>query len=111
MRQDITNSREEVINVRDVFEQLGQCVEEAEKAKRTGNWEQAYEAKNELNRRIDAVEIVEGTRLGAQIAVAVKSLLERNWTGFFAAVTSIATIIVGFRKRYVKDKKDRTSKG
>jgi len=100
MGQNRNNSREDVTRIRDIFEQLDQCVEEAEQAKRTGNWDAAYEAKHNLDKQIDAFEVVESLRLGTQVAVAIKSFLDSNWVGFLAALATMTAIIVAYRKRH-----------
>lgn len=100
MRHTSNNSREDVTRIHDIFKQLDQCVEEAENAQRTGNWNAAYDSKRDLDKQIDAFEVVEGLRFGTQVAVAVKSLFERNWVGFLAALATITAIIVAGRKRH-----------
>ncbi len=100
MRHNSNNSREDVTCIREIFKQLDQCVVEAEKAERTGDWNSAHDAKYNLDKQINAFEVTESIRFATQTAVAIKCIIERNWTGLFAAIAAIAAIIVAYIKRH-----------
>ena len=100
MEYDYDRSKEDAVCMHDIFGQLDQCVDEANTAKCTGDWTEAHTKKQQLDKLIDAYEIVEFVRVGTQTAVAVKSCLERNWVGFLAALATITAIVVAYRKRH-----------
>lgn len=107
MMRNGNNSREDVTRICDIFKQLDQCVVEAEKAKRTGQWNTAYQAKQKLDKQIDTFDVVEGVRFGTQIVVVIKACLEGNWEGALAALATISAIVVAYKKRHSSCKPPR----
>lgn len=91
---------DDVTSIPDIFAQLNRCVEEAENAKRSGDWNAAHTEKQRLDKRIDAFDAVEAVRAGTQILVAITSIFNGNWLGFVAALATVTAIIMSFRNRH-----------
>lgn len=92
--------RDDVTSIPDIFAQLDRCVDEAENAKRSGDWNTAYAEKQKLDKRIDAFDAVEAVRAGTQILVAISNIFNGNWLGFVAALATVTAIIMSFRNRH-----------
>ena len=100
MGQCNNDLRDDVTSIPDIFAQLDRCVDEAENAKRSGDWNAAYAEKQNLDKRIDAFDAVEAVRAGTQILVAISNITNGNWLGFVVSLATVTAIIMSFRNRH-----------
>lgn len=89
-----------------IFPQLDDCVDYGKQADSSGDWTYAYEEAEKLDALIDALDVADGVRMGTQLAVGVKNLIDKNWIGFAAVCATMFGIAVGIWKRHKKGDKE-----
>lgn len=90
MREDrkcVHKCAEELTHIREILGELDSCVQAAVEAEDTGQWSEAYEAKKELDRKIDSY--LENGKLFFQSGNVVWKCIKHDWLGAIVALLTL----------------------
>ena len=88
---------EELTHLREIFGELDQCVELAVQAEDTGQWEDAWKSKKQLDEKIN--KYLENGMMVFQSANAIWKLANCDWLGAIIAMFALSISVRRWWKR------------